>query len=187
MLFQHSVINSIRIKQQREFNMNKSMNLIAVLIAVLISTQAIAATSEIKWVEPDKYRDIDAGEESKMKFRERVFTRFEKHFNKLADKLPEGQVLKIEVTDLDLAGSTLHGGMKRIRVIKSIHFPRIDFSYQLVDATGAELKSANVELKDMNFMMGSNLRYRNDFLGYEKKLLDDWFKKEFSEETVKKQ
>jgi hypothetical protein len=34
--------------------------------------------------------------------------------------------------------------------------------------------------------MGSNLKYRNDFLGYEKKLLDDWFKKEFSEETVEK-
>jgi len=162
------------------------MNVIAVLIAVLISTQAIAATSEVKWTEPEKYRDIDAGEESKVRFRERVFTRFEKHFNKLAGKLPEGQVLKIEVTDVDLAGSTLHGGMKRIRVVKAIHFPRMEFSYQLVDAKGVEIKSANVDLKDMSFMMGSNLKYRNDFLGYEKKLLDDWFKKEFSEETVEK-
>ena len=162
------------------------MNLIAVLMTVLISTQAIAATSEVKWTEPDKYRDIDAGEEHKVKFRARVFKQLEQHFNKLAQKLPEGQVLKIKVTDIDLAGSTLHGGMKRIRVIKEIHFPRMEFSYQLVDAKGVEIKSANADLKDISFMMSSNLRYRNDFLGYEKKLLDDWFKKEFSEDTVKK-
>ena len=43
----------------------------------------------------------------------------------------------------------------------------------------SELKKGSENLKDMNFMMGNTLRYRNDFLRYEKKLLDDWFKETF--------
>ncbi|MFB0982154.1 MAG: DUF3016 domain-containing protein [Alteromonadaceae bacterium] len=31
----------------------------------------------------------------------------------------------------------------------------------------------------MNFMTGNSLRYKSKSLGYEKKLLDDWFEDDF--------
>lgn len=161
--------------------------LLALFTVVSFQNVAYAATSEVTWTDYEKYRDIQPSNNSGRKqFRERTFKNFEKHFTKLAENLPEGQVLKIEVTDVDLAGDTLAGGIDRFRIVKDIYFPRLNFSYQLVNADSSEIVSAEVVLKDMNFMRGSSLKYRNDSLGYEKKMLDDWFFGVFKEHIIKK-
>ena len=148
------------------------------------STVAFAATVEVIWTDYEKYRDIHPGEGNRKHFRENTFYNFEKHFTKLALKLPEDHVLKIEVTDVDLAGDTHDRGISRLRIVKDIYFPRMDFSYQLVDAQGSEIEVGKVELKDMNFMMGAGLRYRSESLGYEKKMLDDWFFDTFKDRFI---
>lgn len=166
--------------------MKKMITLLFTLITLISAPSiALAATSEITWTDYKTYRDIQSGDESRKHFRERTFKNFEKHFTKLAEKLPEGQVLKIDVTDVDLAGDTHAGGINRLRIVKEIYFPRMNFSYQLVDADGRIIQSAEVELKDMNFMRTANLRYRKESLGYEKKMLDDWFNKGFKSLVVK--
>jgi hypothetical protein len=152
---------------------------------ILGTTVASAATVEVTWTDYDKYRDIDPGEGHRKHFRENTFQSFEKHFSKLATKLPEGQVLKIEVTDIDLAGDTHDAGISRLRIIRDIYFPRMNFSYQLIDANGSVMLTDDVILKDMSFMMGASLRYRQESLGYEKKMLDDWFFDTFKEQLVK--
>ena len=149
-------------------------------------SNAIAASSEVTWTDYKKYRDIREGNENRKNFRERTFKGFEKHFAKLAQQLPENYTLKIDVTDVDLAGDTNAAGIHRMRIIKDIYFPRMNFSYQLVDENSKEIKAEEVVLRDMNFMSGSNLKYRNQSLGYEKKMLDDWFKDTFSELILKK-
>jgi hypothetical protein len=141
---------------------------------------AFAATTEVTWGDYKKFRDIDAGNENRKSFRERTLKDFEKHFAKLAEALPENQVLKINVTDVDLAGDTHVGGINRTRIVKEIYAPRLNFSYELVDESGQVIKAETVVVKDMSFMSGSNLKYRNKSLGYEKKMLDDWFKDTFS-------
>ena len=160
------------------------MKLLNTTLLVLFTTMSFsnmtyAATAEISWLEPDKYRDINPGEQGRKKFRENVFHNFEKHFAKLANKLPEEQMLKVTVTDVDLAGDTHAEGISRMRIVKDIYFPRLNFSYQLLDANGAEIIADTVVLKDMNFMMGAHLKYRNEALRYEKQMLDDWFSKTF--------
>lgn len=158
--------------------------LITMLTIVTLQGQANAATSEVTWTDYDSYRDIKPGDGSRKHFRERTFKDFEEHFTKLAESLPEGQVLKIEVTDVDLAGDTNAGGINRLRIVKEIYFPRMDFSYLLVNADGNVVKEDKVELKDMGFMTSGNMKYRNESLGYEKKMLDDWFSKTFKDLVV---
>ena len=138
-----------------------------------------AADVKVTWTEPSKYRDIYSGNQGKKRFRESTFKELEKHLLKLAKALPESQKLEIDVTDVDLAGDVNSSSMRDIRVIKQIYFPRIKFSYQLINEEQAIIQSGDVNIKDMNFMMGNSSRYRNKSLGYEKKLLDDWFKDEF--------
>ncbi len=158
----------------------KNIYAIAVVMsALLFSLTSFAGTSEVKWTNPDDYRDVDAGEGHKAKFKAKVFADFEKHFEKLSAKLPEGQSLLIEVTDVDLAGDVNHGGMRRIRIVKDLYFPRIKFFYQLLDENKQELSSGAENLKDMSFMMGSSLRHSNDTLAYEKNMLDEWFSETF--------
>lgn len=165
---------------------NFSLLLVTMLSIVTVAPNAMAADSEVKWSNPDKYRDIYPGEESRKKFRAKTFAKFEQHFAKLAAKLPEGQTLKVDVTNVDLAGDVHHGSIDQIRIVKDIHFPKLSFSYQLVDKNNQVIKESDVKLKDMNFLQNRSLKYRNDFLGYEKKMLDKWFKESFMEETVAK-
>ena len=166
--------------------MNKFMTGLLSLVVVLISAAtAQAAQVEVKWTNPDKYSDIDAGQEHRQRFKDRTFKAFEEHFAKMAEALPEQQKLVFDITNLDLAGDVNFGGTKRIRIIKDIFFPRIEFSYQLLNADNTVVKSAEVSLKDMGFLMHSSFRYRNESLSYEKDMLNDWFRKTFENDMIK--
>ena len=61
-----------------------------------------------------------------------------------------------------------------------------DYYYQLIDAKGKVVVSDEVVLRNRSFMSSSNLKYRNQALGHEKKMLDDWFKNTFKELVVSK-
>ncbi len=166
--------------------MNKQLVIFSVLFAFCTtSLTALAGTSEVTWTNPEKYRDVNSGNEPKTKYRERVFKDLEGHFSKMASELPEGHVLKVKVADVDLAGDVNAGGINRIRVISDLYFPRIKFSYELFDESGEKIKAGGMNLKDMNFLMGSNIRYRNKSLGHEKKMLDEWFDDTFDSMVVK--
>jgi hypothetical protein len=160
--------------------------LLVMLTFNLLPNVAYAARSEVTWTDYENYRDIHPSSEGRKSFRERTFKGFEKHFAKLAKNLPEGQVLKINVTDVDLAGDTHSGGINQLRVIKDIYYPRINFSYELINTDGSIIISDEIVLKDTSFMMGSNSKYRNKSLSYEKVMLDDWFTKTFKELVIEK-
>ena len=166
--------------------MNMIKTLVILLSFTLLSSSALAAKVEIKWTDPDKYTDIHAGENNRKNFREQTFTNFEKHFSKLASQLPEGQTLKVEVTNVELAGTTFHGGMNRIRVVKEMYPPRMEFSYKVINADNSIALEGKAKLKNMNFMMGRTLRYRNDSLGYEKVMIDKWFAETFKGQLTQK-
>lgn len=154
--------------------------IVAVMFLLMETTLVNAASLEINWINPEKYRDIKAGNQHRKSFQEQVFKELEEHLSALAMKLPEEQILKIDVTDIDLAGDVNIGGIERVRIITELYFPRMKFSYQLLNADKSVVSSDEVDLKDMSFMMHSNLRYKNKTFGYERKMLDEWFKDTFS-------
>ena len=114
--------------------MNKALQTLlsfsVLCVVALMPPVSLAADVKVNWINPDKYRDIHAGEESRKRFKENTFSALEAHLLKLAEALPESQTLKIDVTDVDLAGSVHHGGSRQIRLIKDIYFPRITLSFQ---------------------------------------------------------
>lgn len=149
--------------------------IISIFSALLFAPMTMAATVEMTWTEPGKYRDIKSGEQSRKHFEKRVFKNITEHFEKLAENLPEGYTLKIDVTDIDLAGDVNIGGIRRIRIVKDLYFPRMKFSYELVGTDSQVVASDEVNVKDMSFMHSSRLKYENKSFGYEKKMLDEWF------------
>ena len=161
--------------------MTKFITSLLSLTIILAQMSAVqAAQVEVKWTNPDKYTDIKAGEGHRKKFQEQTFKTLEEHFTKMAEMLPEQQKLLVDVTNLDLAGDVNYT-MKRIRIIKDIFTPRMKFSYQLLNADNTVVKSEDVSLNDMGFMMSNSLKYRNKSLSYEKKMLDDWFRNTFED------
>lgn len=175
--------------------MRKSLLVCAVALAV--SSTSFAAEEadrvEITWEEPKSYTDIRPSNESRKGFRDRVFHNIEEHMEELAEDLPEGYTLKMTVTDVDLAGQVWPNrfvGVGRaaaadVRVVDRLFIPRMEFSYSLADAQGNEVKSAEVNLKDMAFQDRIVRRRHTDSFVYEKAMLSEWFDKELDALIVK--
>jgi hypothetical protein len=159
----------------------------------------------ITWHNYDDYQDIRPATQTRGSFRRQVFKQFNKHFEKLAEALPGNHVLKLTVTDVDLAGMVfpnngpipIRGGFINmgqtgmdIRVMEPIHIPRMDFSFELVDENQEVLLSDNVELKDMAFFDRTTTRVRHRPFAYEKRMIEDWFEDTiesvYAENLVKK-
>lgn len=168
----------------------KKRNLLTLAaISVMFAGSALAKASvEIEWQNPEEYRDVKPVNQSRSSFREQTFKRLEEYINELAEKLPDGQVLTMTVTDLDLAGEVwpasfvgFGSGGNDVRLVKPIYIPRMAFSYTLKDKTGALLKSDEVKIKDMSFQDRHNSFFTSEALRYEKEMLKDWFLDAFPE------
>ncbi|GLX84156.1 hypothetical protein tloyanaT_04080 [Thalassotalea loyana] len=167
--------------------MKKFITTLLATVAIAASGSALAGTSEVTWTNPDKYTDMRAANETKSGFTKRTTKNLEKHITKLAGKLPEGYTLKMDVTDVNLAGEVQLRRTQLIRIVDRVFIPSMHFSYQVLDASGNVVKeNKEVKLKDMNFMDSQSVsRYRSQSFSYEKAMLDDWFKDELSELVAK--
>ena len=167
--------------------------LVTIFSLMFVSASSLAKGEvEINWQNPEKYSDVRPTNASRVKYRERVFNQLDEYFTELAADLPDGQILKVNVSNLDLAGQVWpasfvgfgHSGSD-IRLIKSIDIPRMRFSYQLLDQAGMVQKEAEVNLKDMSFQDRHNSFFDSESLRYEKNMLKQWFYKEFPDYLVK--
>lgn len=151
-------------------------------IAAQTANKSVAsAVVEVQWAEPSNFTDIDPGNQSKRGFNQRLFSQFEKYFAKLAEQLPPGYQWTIKVIDIDLAGRVSHqysSTHEPLRVIDHFFTPKIVLSYQLTDAQGKMVSSADeLILKDNMMEHFPAARFMQHAFAYEKHLIKKWFKK----------
>lgn len=146
---------------------------------ILLSAGSATAGANVTFVHPESYTDMPFATQD----RERVLKDLTEFFDKLAAGLPAGQDLKIEVLDLDLAGRLRpnYRGNQDVRIMRGgADWPRIHLRYTL-SAGGQVLRSGDERLSDMTYLdRPSNARDSGDTLHYEKRMIDDWFKKTIS-------
>jgi Protein of unknown function (DUF3016) len=155
--------------------MKPSLSSTALLALLALAGAHAFAASNVKFVEPDKFSDMPFPTWE----REEVLKELDAHFAKLAKSLPAGQDLKVEVTDIDLAGTDFPGRMGRdVRILKGgADWPRINLKYS-IEAQGRTLASGEARVADMNYLRQHNPYPSNESLRYEKRMLDQWFKKD---------
>ncbi len=145
---------------------------LALAAAVMSSTAAAAGTVEVTWLQPDQY--ADAGRS--LIDRERTLKALENHLQALGRKLPDGQTLRVQVLDLNLAGEEERFGWSDLRVMRGrADWPVILLRYELIEGPRS-LRSGETRLADMNYLGHA----RAGDLAYEKRLLDAWFKDNFT-------
>jgi hypothetical protein len=144
-----------------------------------VSLGAIAAAAqaqaEVNFIKPENFSDIGwVGVD-----RDNAMKQLEDHFKALAARELPGKQLKIDVTDVDLAGEVEpRVRSDRLRILRSVTIPRMSFSYTLSE-NGQVLKSGKADLKDMDYQNGVGNRYfDSEALRYEKKMIDDWMARE---------
>ncbi len=142
---------------------------------------ATAGEANVSFGDFKDFRDVRPSNETKGGYHKRIKKQFEKHFQKLAEDMPEGYKLGIKVTDIDLAGD-VRFGQNDFRVVKPIYFPRVEFSYVLTDGKGKLVEKNEVALKDMGFM-DKMKRGRDEEFMHDKRLITDWFEKDLLPKT----
>ena len=141
------------------------------LCAAAMQPAHAAGSVEVQWLEPAQYSDAGRSNVD----RERVTQILGQHIQKLARLLPDGQLLKLQVTDLDLAGEIDPFRWRDLRVLRGgADWPRMSLRYVL-SAEGRTLKSGEAQLQDM----GYSFNRRTEDLGYEKRMVELWVRAEF--------
>ena len=64
--------------------------------------------------------------------------------------------------------------------MKAIYPPRMVFSYRVTDASGDVVRKGDETLTDNNYLTTGRLTIRSDMLRYDKALISDWYRKNFS-------
>ncbi|UXH80407.1 DUF3016 domain-containing protein [Roseateles amylovorans] len=159
-------------------NRNQSIvGLRATVLALGLAAVGLTAhaQAEVKFTEPSRFSDVGENERD----RETAMKQIQEHIEALARRELPGRQLKIEFTDVDLAGELepRGGAFSRIRVLRTVTIPRMAFNYVLSE-NGQEIKAGKASLRDMNYQDGANRYFDSEPLRYEKKMLDDWMAKE---------
>jgi Protein of unknown function (DUF3016) len=138
-----------------------------------------AGSVQVNFIQPEKFSDVrDAYMRS-----ERYLELLKENISAAAlPYLADGQTLKVDVLDVDLAGEVRHGARPYdVRVLKGgADWPRIQMRWAL-EAGGQTVKSGDATVQDMAYLqrvIGSP--GSQDALRYERRMLDDWAKQQFN-------
>jgi Protein of unknown function (DUF3016) len=166
----------------KEMAMRQIDGVLAAAGSLLLALPAAAAgLVEVKYTEPDKYVDIGFGSYE----RERNLQALSQSFQRLAQSLPEGQTLKVEVLDIDLAGEPRLGSVRDLRVLRGgADWPRIKIRYSL-QSGNTTLKSGDALLSDPTYLFAQRpINPREGPLPYEQRMLVRWFTDTFMTPTT---
>lgn len=152
--------------------MKNMLRMLAVSSVLALAAGAASAEVVVTYVQPERFSDLpmDQGE------RERLLNQLTTHFNKLGAQLPAGQVLRIAVDDIDLAGRTVRtNGVPAMQTQRSaVDWPSINLRFE-VESDGNIVRGGAVQLRDMAYL-GNAKRYSSgDPLRFEKHMIDEWF------------
>ena len=143
----------------------------------LLASGAVSAAVSVTYVKPEQFRDVPFDNAD----RERILKDLSEHFVKLGKNLPADQDLRIEVTDVDLAGrevpSRRTGNELRI-VDGGADWPAMSLRYTLL-SHGEVIATGDERLQDMDYQSHMNMYSPGENLRYEKQMIDTWFKKTF--------
>ena len=151
-------------------------------LATALSNNQAAPRVVVTWTDPAAFADVRYDPGFTLEKPEQWLGTLARYLQQRADRrLPPGQHLSVTFTDVQRAGirEPWRGPQwSDIRIVKDPYSPRIDLRFTLTDANGQVLDEGSRTLRDLAFLhRGGPLG--DDPLRFEKRLLDDWLRREF--------
>ena len=152
-------------------------------IAALLFTCAAAAqtggTVNVSFIEPERFSD--AGDRSYY-YSPATLKKIEQYLQYLGQHyLPDGAVLKVEVTNVDLAGELrpVPSRGDQVRIVRgAADWPRFSLRYTL-EGSGLPVKQGEEALANLDYANALPNIGSYEPMRYEKLLLEAWFKARF--------
>lgn len=143
---------------------------------------APSARVTVDWTDPANFSDTRFNPGLNRNHPEQWLGQLSRHLQQRADRvLPPGDRLAVTFTDVQRAGTyePWRGPQwSDVRIIKDAFPPSIDLHFTLTDAQGRTVAEGDRKLRDLGFLQrGAPLD--TDPLRFEKRLLDDWLRREF--------
>jgi hypothetical protein len=147
----------------------------------LAAGPALAAGDvEVSFIAPASYTDGGNDLANAEENRDKIAA----YLKQLGQQLRSGEVLKIDVLDIDIAGTLLPSRRatgQLVRVARgNADYPRIKVRYTL-QSDGKTLQRGEETVADMNYLRHQPTERADDPLGHEKRMLAGWFKTRFVE------
>jgi len=158
--------------------MRVNLHCLLLSLSACILTLPVGAAVTVSFVKPDSYTDTGRfGREAGAAIQE-----IEAHLKYLGERyLPPGQILKIEVLDIDLAGrrpfSIRLNPDTRILEGKA-DWPSIKLHYVL-ESGRRVLDERQENVADMGYLLHPKGKYATQSFPHEKRMLDEWFRQRF--------
>lgn len=152
------------------------------ILGLLPMTFLGAAELKIEWTDPEEFRDADHYYNGGKKSKTIVTSNLERFFERDARRyLPEGTVLEMTVTELDLAGDFEpwhRGNWDDVRIVKSIYPALIKFNYRYLGENGEVIAEGEEKLWDRLVPDSMRARFlgRSESYPYIKSLVRDWIR-----------
>lgn len=151
-------------------------SLLALSLAAAGMPAQATGSAEVRYVEPEKFTDAGFGSVD----RERTLQSLTEYFDSLGKRLPDGQTLRVEVLDVDLAGEVWPRGPHEVRVLRGrADWPHITLRYSVLEGDRT-VKAGEVRLADMAYLVSTQRLSQYGDLPYEKRMLERWFKEEIA-------
>lgn len=136
----------------------------------------------VSWSDPAQFSDLRQSHNRWEAERGDWVRQLAEHLRDSATKqLQPGERLEVNITDVMRAGTYepwLGPQLDHVRIIRDRYPPRVEFGYTLYGADGQVLAQGETKLRDFGFMMGSSPLNQTDPLRYEKRMIDDWLRRD---------
>jgi hypothetical protein len=157
---------------------NTATRLWMALLAAAAALPAQAGSVEVTYADPARFTDVGSTPAD----REAHLAALTRHLKALGERrLPAGDVLRIELLDVDLAGTVRQTPRGERRIVRGrADWPRIELRYTLA-RDGRELRSGTERVSDLDYSarLPPSGVAPDDGLRYEKRALDEWFAARF--------
>lgn len=148
--------------------------IVSALLAALLAVGSAhaAGRADVRYVAPERFTDAGFGSVE----RERTQLLLTREVERLARRLPDGQLLTVEFIDVDLAGEVDWLSPQRLRVMGQLpDAPRLTLRFTLSRPDGQVLSQGEERLVDLAYLDRRIGLRRDTALPYESRLLGEWF------------
>lgn len=143
---------------------------------------------DVSWSDPAKFADLRFSGNRWEAERGDWVRQLAQHVRTSATRqLAPGEKLEITITDIERAGRYepwLSPQYDHVRMIRDRYPPRMTLTYTLHGADGQVLARNERKLSDLGFLMGSSPLNQSDPLRYEKRMIDDWARRDLGPQRL---
>jgi len=140
-------------------------------------------TVAISWTDPSEFTELRfSGNRWEARRGNWVFELAKALRKSVEKQLPEGERMEVEITDIDRAGRYEPGlgpRMDSVRIMRNIDSPSMSLTFRRYNAEGELIEEGERKLRDMMYLNNINTLSNTDPLRYEKRMIDDWARREF--------